>query len=359
MSLPRLRPFASCAPCIAAAAVVALPACLQGEDIDLGRNVEAGGPLVGLEAGPDAGATSDASTSASPVLSAGISATRGTICAGACVDLTATATGLDGPFTYTWGQGLGSGAGKSVCPMATTTYSVLVTAFPTELEATAAVQITVVPCDGGSPTPPPDSGSVSTPPDAGSMQSHAAALCVPNPSFEGTPTIGTTGPPGTTPTGAPPQWQVCQGAPDVGPSLSLLPASNGMTYAGLAVGTGSLSYMTASIGTTLCSPLAAGTTYSFCLDLGVGVRGVMQPLTMGDPPPVLELWGGQSACSQDAMLWTSTGISNLDSWKTACGTFVAPRALTTLTLLPAQSSSLQVAPGTWSYVVVDNLVAGP
>jgi hypothetical protein len=218
--------------------------------------------------------------------------------------------------------------------------------------------ITVVPCDGGSSSPPDDAGSGGGPLDAGSTPPQTTAVCVPNPSFEGTPTVGTTGPPGTTPTGAPPQWQVCQGAPDVGPSLSLLLASKGMTYAGLAVGTGSLSYMTASIGTTFCSPLVAGTTYSFCLDLGIGVRGVMPPLTTGVPPPVLEIWGGTTACSQDAMLWTSLGISNVDTWKTQCGSFVAPRALSSITLLPAQSGP-QVGPGTWSYVVVDNITAGP
>ena len=117
--------------------------------------------------------------------------------------------------------------------------------------------------------------------------------------------------------------------------------------------------MTASIGTSFCSPLVGGTTYSFCLDLGIGVRGLMQPLTTRRaPPPVLEIWGGTSACSQDAMLWTSPGITNIDSWQNVCGSFVAPRALSSITLLPAQSGT-SVGPGTWSYVVVDNITAGP
>jgi hypothetical protein len=352
----RLRHNASFSAAVAAAC--ALPACLKGEEIDLGRNVDAGAPEASFEAGPETGTVFEAS-SGSPLLSAGISATKGTICAGSCVDLVATATGGSGPYTFTWGQGLGSGAGpKSVCPVATATYSVLVTSFPSEREATAGAMITVVPCDAGSSSPPVDSGSGTGQRDTGTTPPQASALCVPNPSFEGPPTIGTTGPPGTTPTGAPPQWQVCQGAPDVGPSLSLLPASNGMSYAGLAVGTGSLSYVTASIGATLCSPLVGGTTYSFCLDLGLGVRGVMPPLTMGAAPPVLEIWGGTSACNQDALLWTSPGISNVDTWQNVCGSFVAPRGLSTITLLPTQSGA-SVGPGTWSYVVVDNVTAGP
>jgi hypothetical protein len=350
-----MTPWVAALACAAAAPV----ACLSGEEVDLGRNVDAGATR-----GDDASAGDDGPGLGQPVptpfLSGAISATMGTICAGACVDLVATVSGGTGPFAYSWGQGLGEGRGpKSVCPAATTTYSVMISSLSSEQQSTPSAMVTVVACDGGTTPTPADGGS--TPQgDAGSAVPQTANLCVPNPSLEGQAIIGTSGPPGTPATGAPPQWQVCQGAPDVGPSVSLLPASDGNTYEGLAVGTGSLAYMTASIGTTLCAPLVTGTQYSFCVDLGIGVRGVMAPLTTGTttPAPALQLWGGTAACNQDALLWTSPPITNTDSWMKVCGAFVAPLALTTITLLPAEGSA-PVGPGSWSYVIVDDITAGP
>ncbi len=351
---PRRR-IAAAAWC--AAASLAGAACVTGERIDLGRNLEGG-----AGAGDDAAATDDGTASGQPVptplISAGISAATGTICEGDCVDLLATATGSTGPYTYSWGQGLGEGRGpKPVCPVATTTYSVVVSSLSSEQQSTASAMVTVVACDGGTRPSSPDSGSTPPPGDAGSSTT-TAALCVPNPSLEGSAVIGTMG---TPPTGAPPQWQVCQGAPEVGPSLSLLPASDGNTYEGLPVGTGSFAYMTASIGTPLCAALAPGTQYSFCMDVGIGVRGVMAPpLPTGTtaPAPELQLWGGAVACAEGSLLWTSPPITNTDSWTTVCGSFIATQTLAGIMLVPAEGSA-SVGPGTWSYVIVDHIVAGP
>ncbi len=333
-------------------------ACLPGEDVDLGRNIEASASeLVDASAGGDSQAIGAPTTPG--VLTAGISAQRGTICAGDCVDLLATALGGQGPFAYSWGQDLGQGRGpKTVCPLASTTYSVMVSSLTSEQQATASLPITVVACDAGTMPAQGDAGITAPGPDSGASPARSTALCVPNPSLEGPPTIGMTGPPGTTPTGAPPQWQVCKGAPDVNPSLCLVPPAAGTSYEGMAVGTGSLAYMTASIGTTLCSPLVAGTLYSFCLDLGIGVRGVMAPLTTGAPAPALQIWGGLTPCNQDALLWTSPPITNTDSWTEVCGTFVATQALSTISLLPSEGAS-PIGPGTWSYVIADDIVAGP
>ena len=341
----------------AGACAAAGTSCITGEQIDLGRNVDGGAALV-----DGASVTGDGPAVEEPIptsnLVAGFSLPMGsTICAGSCIDLIATVSGGTGPFVYSWGQGLGEGRGpKTVCPIASTEYSVMVSSLSSVQESSASVPVTVIACDGGSMAAKPDSGA--GPPDDAGHGSTPSSLCVPNPSLEGTPSVGMTGPPGSTPIGVPPQWQVCQGAPDVDPALSLLPASDGKTYAGLAVGTGSLAYLTASIGTTLCASLTPGTTYSFCMDLGIGVRGVMVPLTMGAPAPALELYGGTAPCNEDALLWTSPPITNTDTWTMACGTFVATQALSTLRLMPAQGSA-GIGPGTGSYVIVDHITAGP
>jgi hypothetical protein len=330
---------------------------MSSESIDLGHNVDAGSTTSADDANASADGAVPGEPVATPLISASISAAMGTICAGACVDLLATASGGTGPYDYAWGQGLGEGRGpKAVCPVATTTYSVMVSSLSSEQQSTASAMVTVVSCDAGSAPSAHDAGGAPQETDSGGGQT--AAMCVPDPSFEGQPTIGMSGAPGTPATGAPPQWQVCQGDPDIDPSVSLLPAANGNTYAGLAVGTGSLAYMTASIGTTLCASLVPGTRYSFCMDLAIGVRGVMAPLTTDAPPPALEIWGGTTPCNQDALLWTSPPITNTDSWTNVCGAFVASQALSTITLLPAEGSA-SVGPGTWSYVIVDDITAGP
>jgi hypothetical protein len=337
-----------------AARLAALGSLLAGcgayQTVDLGRDVDAGGSIA--PRGPDAIAGDDASV---PFASAAITASPGTVCRGACTTLVASATGGVGTLLYSWGQNLGDGPGpKMVCPSATTTYSVVVASTQTEEQSTASATITVVSCDGGVPPPSTDAGA--------SHVTTSMALCVSNPSFEGPTMIGMSGLPGSQPTAAPPDWQVCLGNPDVDPSVTLMPASDGHSYVGLAVGTGAFSSANEAVGTTLCAPLRAGAEYSFCIDLGVALRGLMAPpgvpVGPGSVPPVLEIWGGTSSCGQDALLWTSPPIANIDSWNRVCGSFVPSGALTNLTLLPAQGSTM-VGAGTWSYVVVDHLGPGP
>jgi hypothetical protein len=329
-------------------------ACLTSGNVDLGRNVDSGSPgLVGPNV--DGAASADAT---SPFLVGGLSVTMGTICRGVCVQIYASSFGAPGPYTYAWGQALGEGPGpKTVCPLATTTYSVVVSSSSTGQQSTPSATITVVDCDGG---PPPQDASGSNPPtDSGPGPSTSASLCLTNASFEGTPAYGTSGPPGIPATAAPPGWQVCLGDPDIDPIVSLVPASNGKTYVGLTVGTGTFAATTAeSVGTTLCAPLKAGTLYSFCVDVAIGVQGVMvTPPGPGTPGPTLEFWGGKSACSQDELLWHSPPITNHDVWTTDCGTFVPSQDLSGLSLIPAQASAS--GPGSLSYVIVDNIVPGP
>jgi hypothetical protein len=325
------------------AATCALCACVTNEGVDLGHNVAAGTPSASLD---DASFTDDGGAA---LMSAAITATKGTVCAGECADLVATASGGRAPYSYAWGQGLGEGAGpKVVCPAATETYSVIVGSVNSEEQSTASATITVVACDAGAVAPPSrDAGQGAA--DAG------ATFCVPNPSFEGPTMVGTSGPPGVAPTAAPPQWQVCMGTPDVDPSVSLLPASDGKSYVGLAVGSMGPS-STEAIGTTLCEPLRAGAQYSFCLDLGLGVLGLMNP--PGVLSPVLQIWAGGAPCSQDELLWTSPPITNNDSWKKVCGSFVPSQSRTNLVLVPAEGGAT-VGAGALSYVIVDDIVAGP
>jgi hypothetical protein len=325
----------------------ALGACLVNADVDLGHNVDAGAPsaeaptLDGTVAG-DAGAA---------LLSVAISATAGTICRGSCVSLVSAATGGTGPYSYSWGQGLGEGPGpKAVCPTATEAYSVIAGSSTGEEQSTASATITVIACDAGArPTPLFDAGTASA--DGG------GTMCVPNPSFEGPTMIGSNGPPGVATTAAPPQWQVCLGTPDVDPALSLLPASDGKSYVGLAVGFMGPSNMTEAIGATLCAPVQAGVHYSFCLDLGIGVQGLMIPQGVV-LPPVLQIWGGGSPCGQDELLWSSPPITNGDSWARVCGGFVPSETRTNVVLTPAEGGAM-IGAGSWSYVIVDHLVAGP
>jgi hypothetical protein len=339
---------------VAVAIAGAVGACLSGEDVDLGRNVEAGAPAL-VDVGVDA--TIPPGDAGESLLSAAITVTMGTICSGACVDLSATASPT-GSYTYSWGQSLGEGEGpKSVCPVATATYSVVVSSASSEEQSTASATVTVVSCDSGA-APGLSDGAPAPASDAGGTQT-PAAICVPNPSFEGPTMIGTVGAPGLPATAAPPQWQVCLGHPDVDPAMSLLPASDGMSYVGFAVGSGMFSAVTGSVGTTLCSALEPGTDYAFCIDLGIGVRGVTPPTPVPSlSAPTLQIWGGKTPCSQDELLWTSPPITNADSWAKVCGSFVPSQALPDMSLLPALAGTTG-SPGSWSYVIVDHMVAGP
>ena len=112
---------------------------------------DAGDPSFGGTTGDDA-----ATTPFGVVASASPSA----VCAGACVELSARATGGVGLYTYAWDHDLaGSGSPQTVCPSVTTTYAVVArdsSGKAGELARPAAqdeasVTVTVDPtCSGGS-----------------------------------------------------------------------------------------------------------------------------------------------------------------------------------------------------------------
>ncbi|MEW6470233.1 MAG: T9SS type A sorting domain-containing protein [Bacteroidota bacterium] len=61
------------------------------------------------------------------VISANASATSPSFCAGGCTDITISASGGTGPYTYLWTPGNMTGSTENVCPAATTTYTCSVT----------------------------------------------------------------------------------------------------------------------------------------------------------------------------------------------------------------------------------------
>jgi gliding motility-associated-like protein len=143
------------------------------------------------------------------------------------------------------------------------------------------------------------------------------ALTVNNPSFEGTPEPHVT----------PPGWDICLPGvtPDTQPGFwgCTLPPSDGSSYIGL-VNQPSTGWQEGA-GQTLSSPMIAGTTYNFTIDLATMASA--DPSTGIVLPPYcdqLQLWGGMSGvnsgCDMSELLWTSPTITN-STWMTYNLTF--------------------------------------
>ena len=147
-------------------------------------------------------------------------------------------------------------------------------------------------------------------------QCSGTQLTVLNPSFEGT----------ANPHVTPPSWDICMPGvtPDTQPGSwgITLPSSNGSTYIGL-VHQVSASWQEGA-SQTLSSPMIAGTTYNFTLDLATTTS------TLGGIiPGCVELqifgnMGGNSGCDQTELLWSSGDIydpAHQDLWVTTPITF--------------------------------------
>ena len=96
--------------------------------------------------GPWTGAQTFVVPGNSSPLNVAASASLGTICAGDCVTLDATiVVGCGLAATSAWNNGAGTGAQVTVCPVATTTYSVTVTEICSGNTDVASVTVNVVP----------------------------------------------------------------------------------------------------------------------------------------------------------------------------------------------------------------------
>ncbi len=84
-----------------------------------------------------------------------VSVQNASVCAGACTTLTATPNGGTPPYTYVWNPGNLTTQTISVCPTATTTYTVVVTeSGSTTASSTATVTVNAQPSVTASPTNP-------------------------------------------------------------------------------------------------------------------------------------------------------------------------------------------------------------
>lgn len=136
-----------------------------------------------------------------------------------------------------------------------------------------------------------------------------------NPSFEGSPRANQ----------PPYPWSICM--PDETPDTQpgqwgiTLPAANGSTYVGM-VAEPSADWQE-GVAQRIASPLVAGTTYSFTIDLANSSS------TQGGIVPgcaECQIWGGYNACDTNTLLWHSGNITPYDQWQ-----------LDTVTFTPAQN----------------------
>jgi hypothetical protein len=250
-------------------------------------------------------------------------------CAGDCAEVEAVAHGGNPPYNFQWDDG-STEPRRVVCPASNTTLTVSGTdtaidtdEFKYEAQtASADVTATVFDCsDAGTSTPP---------------ETCESGALIANPSFEGVERTNVSGADFDAPS-----WQPCDLTPDVtgeGDAAGTggqIP-SDGKTYIYLGVA----SFIgSESIGQQLCSPLRAGTTHHFSVDIIATV-----PFA---PGAALQVFGGSSACTHDALLASSASVMPTTVWSTVCLTLTpqADHEFITLAMDPTLGGGL-----------IDNLV---
>jgi hypothetical protein len=164
-------------------------------------------------------------------------------------------------------------------------------------------------------------------------------LCVANPSLKGAAFPGT-----------PPNWTYCQGSPDINPSLSSYPASNGSSYLGLGANGSELDVEIAQA--TLCGPLNVGEPNAFALDLSMSAA--FGPFGSA----MLQVRGASTSCAKEELLWTSPTLTVFDTWKTYCGSLRPAKAYPYLMVVPVAPPSSNPGAAVGGYVIVDNFGSG-
>jgi gliding motility-associated-like protein len=164
-------------------------------------------------------------------------------------------------------------------------------------------------------------------------------LIVQNPSFEGPPQPHIT----------PAPWTNCQPSqtPDTQPGSwgVNLPPTNGSTYLGL-VNQVSANWKEGA-SQLLSSPMTAGTTYTFTIDLA------NSSTTGGGIIPgcaECEIWGGNGTCGYGELLWHSGNITPFDVWQTYTVTFTPTQNWPYITIYVNSLGCTDVP-----YILVDNM----
>ncbi len=257
-------------------------------------------------------------------------------CPGDCATVEAVGTGGNPPYTFSWDDGA-TAATRSVCPTSTTSYSVEVTdtaeggelGRPAETaQAVLSVDVLSCPDGGASEGGTPDGGA----PD-GSAPDASWALCVGNPSFEGTAEAqGVDATPWTNCTSNGLDTAILN--PTIPAGLQTLPApSDGSTYLALTATYGSGTGVSGIVYEPLCATMHAGTPYSFDVDLA-NSNGI------GLTPTSLQILGGSSSCDMEETLWTSPVAGT--SWSTFCATLTPTHDWSFITLELSASASAEL-----------------
>src|SRR6185312_6518833 len=187
-------------------------------------------------------------------------------------------------------------------------------------------------------------------PDGGARDA-GTALCVANPSFEGTPGPGASNAPpwagcATPITDRDAIWSASQSLP--GQTWSSPEPTDGKTCLLMVTNGGAGLQATSE---ALCAPLHAGTTYSLEVDLASPSNTDGGLNTAGAVPASLQIFGGSTSCSQADLLWTSSAAP--PTWTTFCASFTPSQDATYLTLAVTAPPDARNDPG---YLYVDHVV---
>jgi hypothetical protein len=264
-------------------------------------------------------------------------------CAGDCVDVVAVARGGFPPYTFLWEDGSTSAA-RTLCPDATTAFSVSATDAgitsgeftrdPETVQASVTAEVFECPGDGGAPP---------------------ADLCLMNPSIEGTPRWPFLGPFDAV------AWDACTGVSALGTLVGNATISSGTTT--LPIPTDGATYGVIAqdsgfggrgvLAQQLCEPVPAGATVSFLVDIaraddsGAGSVAAQQA--------IVEVWGGQTRCTEAELLWTSPPLST--EWSKFCVTLTPDDTVTSISFrLLGDGGELFTGLST---VAIDNLMPVP